>query len=210
MIFFTSHTYFSKKSFIRSALLNTHYIHILSPNFSLLNFEIQDFNIFGVNGLHFGSLYIFAYFQIKIFNHLPYIPINIWSTPHFSPILQICTPISVQEAYYFHFPIYPFSSNSFILSFYLMMIILLYFKTNNSVISHLGLNQSEKCKYGDRTLHPRAVPPGAFPPGHFPPWTIGWSVLGGFKKKSEIQYCLVIKSWSTLQRNKPWIFFTLG
>ena len=73
-------------------------------DFALLEFEFQDLNLSGVNGIHFGSFYIFAYFQISFFQpfHI-FFPTNLFNldfiicpTLRLPPSLPIPPPLPIQ------------------------------------------------------------------------------------------------------------------
>ena len=100
------------------------------------------------------GLFLFFEFQ-KLF---PFSPTPYFSSaPHFflkkfPQILKIFTLISVRDAHYFRFQIFPYSSNFCTLFLHLTIIIPLYFKIVNTIVCRLDPNQSEKCKYNHKLV----------------------------------------------------------
>ena len=111
----------------------------LIPKFLSPNFRVSYISILRI---YFGSLYIFAYFQISIFQPIPYIPIRTEIFLNFLPSLKFVHP-----SLYERFTILDFKSILVLQMFYLTIIFFLYFKIVKRIIWRLHPNQSEKCKY---------------------------------------------------------------
>ena len=130
----------------------------LSPritNLLQICFSFQDkrFNCYPV---YFTPDFWSPSFRVSNFNHIdfqsyvfildPSIFLNFNFHPSHIFFLHLhFTPISVWEAHYLKFQIHLYPLNFFILASHLTIIMPLYFKIVNTIICHLGPNQSEKC-----------------------------------------------------------------